>query len=214
MKLKPIPNYAIVHTPTEAEAKELLAILHENGYKWSGNSKYNLLDRHYWNTDDMCYIIKPYKTIAGWNTRFSLSVHSFEKPIFLTFAEFKEWYCEEEKNQPKFSKGDMVVYNGKPYLVEAVTNMGGYYLYSIDTEECDHLAALPASELEPYTGRMNWQQEQKKYILQICYAPLLPDDIKLQAQQTVMANLQFRTTADRDKCIEEINAIVEKYSMK
>lgn len=34
MKLKEIPANTVVHTPTQGEAKELLAILHENGYKW------------------------------------------------------------------------------------------------------------------------------------------------------------------------------------
>lgn len=36
MKLKQIPSNTVVHTPTEEEAKELLAILHENGYRWCG----------------------------------------------------------------------------------------------------------------------------------------------------------------------------------
>lgn len=40
MKPKEIPANIVVHTPTETEAKELLAILHENGeqrcgFNWS-----------------------------------------------------------------------------------------------------------------------------------------------------------------------------------
>jgi hypothetical protein len=38
MKPKEIPANIVVHTPTETEAKELLAILHENGYKWSSDA--------------------------------------------------------------------------------------------------------------------------------------------------------------------------------
>lgn len=46
MNLKPIPGNTVVHTPTEEEAKELLAILHQNGYEWM--SKDCLLDHTYW----------------------------------------------------------------------------------------------------------------------------------------------------------------------
>lgn len=108
MKLNGIPQNTVVHTPTEAEARELLAILHENGYKWPNFSKYSLLDMDWWNTDDMCYIIKPHAKIVGWNTRFSITAHSLEKPMFITLAEFKEKYVEEEKPQPKFKVGDKV----------------------------------------------------------------------------------------------------------
>ena len=38
-KLKSIPENTVIHTPTEEEANELLAILHANGYKWSGNRR-------------------------------------------------------------------------------------------------------------------------------------------------------------------------------
>lgn len=109
MRLKPIPTNTVVHTPTEVEAKELLAILHENGYKWPNHSKYSLLDMDWWTTDDMCYIIKPQAQIVGWNTRFSLTVHSLEKPTFITLAEFKERYViEDDKPQPQFKVGDKV----------------------------------------------------------------------------------------------------------
>lgn len=145
-KLKPIPSNIVVHTTTEAEAKELLEILHENGYEW-----------YHKNAPIPNPNLKKVKWINIYN-----SLHGCSKVItycdrmqylgtILTLAEFKEEYCEEEKPQPKYYKGDKVIYKGKPYTIEAVTNMGSYYLYSIDTEECDHLAALPVSDLEPYT---------------------------------------------------------------
>lgn len=91
MKLKPIPSDIIVHTPTEAEAKELLGILHENGYKWhSGDC---LLDVTYWDgyESKTCYrvVFDDAKTIA-----YSSLERARERisSTILTLAEFKRRY--------------------------------------------------------------------------------------------------------------------------
>ena len=71
------------------------------------------------------------------------------------------------------------------------------------------LMLYPSAEVRTWEG---WQKEQKEYVLQVCYSPLMPNDIATQALQTVMANLHFRTASDRDKCIGEIKSVIEKYS--
>ncbi|MCM1142103.1 MAG: hypothetical protein NC453_26330 [Muribaculum sp.] len=341
MKLKSIPNNIVVHTPTEAEAKELLAILHDNGWVWiefSGEED----DITYWDRYEhkTCYNLKPGKIIGTEERNF----YADEGYTILTLAEFKERYCEEEKPHPKFKSdynvGDIVVVTGslcvnkgnkitllrhydvpreandydnvwvgqnatgntfaiaekdfEPYtkpetkptedmetkdyppyldrpkavvetpkkelnLCELLKGHEGETFFSLaygevnldeirrgtqrgdapdflcvrattfdsgtiivnpngklrNTGVVDLVPSRALYEqypLDPYTAWMKWQEEQKKYILQICYAPLLPDDIKLQARQTVMTNLSFRTAADRDKCVSEIKAIIEKYS--
>lgn len=110
LRLLPIPTNIVVHTPTEAEAKELLAILHENGYKWGdGDSlKSNLSESDF----EFTYILTPYPTV-------------FKTPYrtgAMPFAEFKERYVDfddtftddckspvkDEQPQPKFKVGDKV----------------------------------------------------------------------------------------------------------
>ncbi len=62
-KLKSIPENTVIHTPTEEEANELLAILHANGYKWSGNRR--LTKSNCWNAfkAEMCYEIEITHTV-------------------------------------------------------------------------------------------------------------------------------------------------------
>lgn len=101
-RLNPIPANTVVHTPTEAEAKELLAILHENGYKWMcGND--SLYPIHYVAKEGFC--IESGKRLSAY-----LYIQSAKEDncTILTLAEFKERYCEEEKPQPKFKPGDKV----------------------------------------------------------------------------------------------------------
>ena len=106
-RLKPIPTNTVVHTPTETEAKELLAILHENGYKWYADEA----TEEGWENfgDETCYRInskaKVYHTCdREWYE--TICLHCI-LPV-LTLAEFKERYCEDEKPQPKLRVGDIV----------------------------------------------------------------------------------------------------------
>ena len=104
MKLKPIPTNTVVHTPTEAEAKKLLAILHENGYEWSDGKP--LSKNLHWNQNrnETCYCLEYYKSVSFSDVKwFEVNLYSI-----LTLAEFKEKYVEEEKPQPKFKVGDKV----------------------------------------------------------------------------------------------------------
>lgn len=107
MKMKQIPQNTVVHTPTEEEAKELLTILHENGYSWGLGT--SLTERPYWSNfaENTCYRITKY---IGYCSR--EWYESKGHPI-ITLAEFKERYFEEEKPQPKFKVGDWVIHNHK-----------------------------------------------------------------------------------------------------
>lgn len=105
LRLRPIPTNAVVHTPTKAEATELFAILHENGYEWAGGTY--LTRATNWNNyeAETCYKIGANKKVLfycyeGWFEDNGYTI--------LTLAEFKERYCEEEKPQPKFAAGDKV----------------------------------------------------------------------------------------------------------
>ncbi len=126
MKLKPTPKNTVVHTPTEEEAKELLAILHENGYKWYCSGK-----EEGWENfgDETCYRINTHDNVYHTCDRewYETTCKYCRLPI-LTLAEFKELYCEmteqmtekaeessviHEKPQPKFEVGDWVIHNHK-----------------------------------------------------------------------------------------------------
>lgn len=102
MKLKPIPSDTAVHTPTEEEAKELLEILHENGYEWCGGT--SLIEDSEWEAyqEWTCYYISSYVEIGN------IYEHNDDKTNPITIEDFKRIYCEEEKPQPKFKKDDCV----------------------------------------------------------------------------------------------------------
>lgn len=136
MKLKPIPENTVVHTPTEAEAEELLAILHENGYRWCGG--YSLLEEIEWETytADTCYYISHYVEYGDIKER-------EVKTAVLTLADFKRLYCEQEKPQPKFKVGDKVK---TPLHIGIVTKV-----VSNGVCEIDGFHLLEESDLEPYT---------------------------------------------------------------
>lgn len=91
MKLKEIPQNIAVRTPTEAEAKELLAILHEGGYKWLFGEK-SLVEQTIWNRyeDATGYFIEDERVSYGDMTD-RVSIEDY--PI-ITLVEFKERYCE------------------------------------------------------------------------------------------------------------------------
>ena len=98
MKPKEIPANIVVHTPTETEAKELLAILHEGRYRSHLHGVWNMfkentvifIERSWINHGNIIF----YKTHRGYT--------------ILTLAEFKRLYCEEEKPRPKLEVGDKV----------------------------------------------------------------------------------------------------------
>lgn len=103
MKLKPIPNNTVVHTPTEAEAKELLAILHENWYKWVDGT--NITESRC--TGEYLFLDKENEEVSIMPPR----VAKTSAVPTLTLAEFKERYViEEEKPQLKFSVGDLAMF--------------------------------------------------------------------------------------------------------
>lgn len=90
IKLKQITERIAVHTPTEEEANELLAILHAIGYEWfSGDS---LISDSFWYRykKGTAYCIDK-------NMRVSFCNRDRTDGHFLSFDEFKRMYCEEEK---------------------------------------------------------------------------------------------------------------------
>ena len=143
MKLKEIPQNTVVHTPTEEEAKELLAILHENGWI---------------NIGCVNYVIKNAKGIqieseTNWSWWEKIENARKENYTILTLAEFKEKYCEEEKPQPKFKVGDWVrVKNSKlkGIIKEPYSNDSGYRVYFEDGDGGWDEEYFEG-DLEPYT---------------------------------------------------------------
>ncbi len=292
MKLKEIPQNIAVRTPTEAEAKELLAILHEGGYKWLFGEK-SLVEQTIWNRyeDATGYFIEDERVSYGDMTD-RVSIEDY--PI-ITLVEFKERYCEEEKPQPKFIKGQRVYCRpyGYPFVIadgiiydnnepHYYSENGGCYKESIlepytepeakptedmETKELNLAELLKGHEgeefflttmgtvifhgvseqsiqfkpnktakdtyllsstgkmrdngvilaypsrvlyeqypLEPYTAWMKWKEEQQVRNLRII---LTAPDFERN-----YVKMNFRTPADRDKCLEEIKAIIEKYNKK
>ena len=292
MKLKEIPKNIAVRTPTEAEAKELLAILHEGGYKWLFGEK-SLVEQTIWNRyeDATGYFIEDERVSYGDMTD-RVSIEDY--PI-ITLVEFKERYCEEEKPQPKFIKGQRVYCRpyGYPFVIadgiiydnnepHYYSENGGCYKESIlepytepetkmtedmETKELNLAELLKGHEgeefflttmgtvifhgvseqsiqfkpnktakdtyllsstgkmrdngvilaypsrvlyeqypLEPYTAWMKWKEEQQVRNLRII---LTAPDFERN-----YVKMNFRTPADRDKCLEEIKAIIEKYNKK
>ncbi len=292
MKLKEIPQNIAVRTPTEAEAKELLAILHEGGYKWLFGEK-SLVEQTIWNRyeDATGYFIEDERVSYGDMTD-RVSIEDY--PI-ITLVEFKERYCEEEKPQPKFIKGQRVYCRpyGYPFVIadgiiydnnepHYYSENGGCYKESIlepytepetkmtedmETKELNLAELLKGHEgeefflttmgtvifhgvseqsiqfkpnktakdtyllsstgkmrdngvilaypsrvlyeqypLEPYTAWMKWKEEQQVRNLRII---LTAPDFERN-----YVKMNFRTPADRDKCLKEIKAIIEKYNKK
>lgn len=115
MKLKEIPNNTVVHTTTEAEAKELLAILHENGYEWKSGDDLSVYS--YANNKEAIGLRENKKVV----TYIYLSTAINEGKSILTLSEFKSKYCEEEQPQPKFKVGDRVKVVG--YQESCITMM-------------------------------------------------------------------------------------------
>lgn len=99
-RLQPIPTNTVVHTPTQEEAKELLAMLVQN--RWSVDSiDYNVASEQH---NGLCYCLRSDKTL---DYDFS-GLYQERGYTILSLAEFKEKYVEEEKPQPKFKVDDIV----------------------------------------------------------------------------------------------------------
>lgn len=141
MKLKPIQTNITVSTPTEAEAKELLAILHENG--WDVSEPFDGIIKE---TEGI--LVRPEHDL-GWcgDIHFAKSIGH----AILTLAEFKEKYVEEEKPQPKFEIGDWVIHNHKN------RELGQIAAYYPDDKICyavrfgDEYHVMAEHQLLPYT---------------------------------------------------------------
>ena len=279
MKLKEIPQNIAVRTPTEAEAKELLAILHEGGYKWLFGEK-SLVEQTIWNRyeDATGYFIEDERVSYGDMTD-RVSIEDY--PI-ITLVEFKERYCEEEKPQPKFIKGQRVYCRpyGYPFVIadgiiydnnepHYYSENGGCYKESIlepytepetkmtedmETKELNLAELLKGHEGEEFflttmgtvifhgvseqsiqfkpnktakdtyllssTGKMRDNGVILAYPSRVLYEqyPLEPYTawMKWTAPdfERNYVKMNFRTPADRDKCLEEIKAIIEKYNKK
>jgi hypothetical protein len=158
MKLKPIPLNTVVHTPTEEEAKELLAILHENG--WDVSEPFDGIIKE---TEGI--LVRPEHDLGWWG-----DIH-FAKSIghtILTLAEFKDKYvdlddiCTDDcisivhggKILPLLSVGDKVEIQESYYKEELrgqigiVTGRPTPFSYYVEIDKTIYQAS--AKDLEPY----------------------------------------------------------------
>lgn len=162
LRLRRIPINTFIHTPTEAEVKELLAILHENGLKWcSGNA---LTAYTGWESykEETCY----YLGLSG--VEYACKVCRIKDgDTILTFSEFKERYVlnednfakSEEKPQPKFKVGDRVwakIYHDQPPFLGTVTFIRKNKDFEVDIDYFKNqinkqVWCCRVSDLEPYT---------------------------------------------------------------
>lgn len=157
MKLKSIPHTIIVHTPTEAEAKELLSILHENGWKWCGEKSFHNLTNWDKNETTTCYkLYKDNKCLTyGYKSWF---VDNNE--IIHTLAEFKEKFLlnednfakpEEGKPHPKFKVGEIVRYKGKRKVVYSINTTLSEPIYTSTMLDYQSPFNVEEHRIEPYT---------------------------------------------------------------
>lgn len=145
MKLKEIPTNTVVHTPTEAEAQELLAILHENGWTVC---------------EPLDYIVSEAKGISiypkpHWGWWENINNATLNGSTIITLADFKRLYSVEEQPQSKFKVGDKVRVVTNDYgLKDAVVGVceiikvmsHGYHIKSQTG-----VWFAKESDLEPYT---------------------------------------------------------------
>lgn len=219
-KLKSIPENTVIHTPTEEEANELLAILHANGYKWSGNRR--LTKSNCWNAfkAEMCYEIEITHTVRFNKLRYFREYAVVRDFTILTLSEFKERYCEEE-SQPKFILGDIVkiVNVTNPMLVgetgiimELPTKEDSRYKVGIE----DEWTLLDAKYLKLYTEavikvetsveakQLNLCELLKGYEGQSFYSPCYGDVDLIEVQNdriiiSAVANNKEHTLGKRGK---------------
>ena len=160
MKLKPIPSNTVVHTPTEAEAKELLAILHENGYNFTPTYESLVeINRGWGYPSTMCFSFDKHHCIDHCDRSYYEELGC----TILTLAEFKERYVlnednfikSEEKPQPKFNKGDKAIVVTNKYGLKGL--VGGVCKITEVLPHGYHLMSptgfwyATESDLEPYT---------------------------------------------------------------
>lgn len=141
--MKPIPTNTVVHTPTEAEAKELLAILHENGYSVTTSIKEMKMVNSYID-EDICFNIND--ETWGHCTREWYKKKGY---TILTLTKFKERYCEEEKPRLKFEVGDLAIFpnRDKPMRIDDIEDGVGMSWWD---DGCIRAAAC-LEDLTPYT---------------------------------------------------------------
>lgn len=233
IKLKPIPNNTVVHTPTEEEAKELLEILHENRYTWRAKSA-PLYDTnwHVFYSQTVYFIHSDDKTISAGNMS-DLST--------LTLAEFKERFLIEEDNpQPNLCEllrghegeslyspvyGNLIFHDfltGSSYPVIVKEDDINHYSKNftadgkVSVDENAGCLLFPSRALYeqyPLDAKKAWEvwQEEQKIKCRIWLSVETKATGKVDVKGWEPA---FDSTADRDKAIEEIKAIIEKYNKK
>lgn len=188
MRLKPILANTVVHTPTKEEAKELLAILHENGYKWCAGT--SLIEDSNWEIYKKwtCYYISSYVEYG------KMHEYNKDKTTPLTLSKFKERYCEmtepltekaeetsviQQKPQPKFKVNDIVKVVG--YQTDCIASMGthvgevGVIIRAVEDDEnyfqitCDNgLYSWHKDWLEPYTEPETKEETMEAKELNLC----------------------------------------------
>lgn len=186
IKLKPIPDNTVVHTPTEEEAKELLAILHENGYAWMIGA--NLIDNTYWNAykTKTCYKIHDDKKYVSYSDN---DCYEHNGDTILTLAEFKRMYCEEEKPQPKFKVDDCVINKWGRIIGMRFHEEAQEWEYNIKVYPKGYTTAFE-SNLSPYTEPQTKDETMEAKELNLCellkgrcttfYSPMWGDTDVLQ----------------------------------
>lgn len=259
MKLKETPNEVVVHTPTEAEAKELLALLIEEGYNVT-NSLKEIKEANNYNGEEICFRIHD----ELWD-HCTKEWYKKKRYVILTFAEFKERYVDLDdtftddcKSAVKVSEHETKTTEDTETkeldLCELLKGHEGEKIWSpifgngkVKCVECNYLevawrdggneltwslskggnryadgycmiypsrAAYEQYPLDPYTAWMNRQRAQMKFGLDIKFETYFEGKYGWEDCDDDESCLHFHTSADRSKCIEEIKAIIKKYSNK
>ncbi len=164
MKLKEIPQNTIVYTPTEDEARELLAILCENGYKCGANEA----KEEGWETfgSETCYrIYSDEKAYYTCNRKWYKAICQIYILPLLSLAEFKEQYYKEETPQPKFRVGDKVRWGicDTIYIIDEVSTT-----YKIRNSNGLSYSFATESDLIPYTEPETKEETMEAKELNLC----------------------------------------------
>ncbi len=224
----------MIHTPTKAEAGELLRILHGCGYEWSDHKP--LTGNTYWETygEDTVYI-----ACAGLVDKADMSAQTEwrgHNPIY-TFADVKKLFCTEEPdNDAPLNLCELLKEHEKSFFVSqcygqielkeikdnkliiqdmvaqkhTLASDGIHYPCGSSCIIYPSRALYEQYPLDPYTAWMKWKEEQKKeYGLGIVLQNMNPKNCEVINGHTLL----FHTPADREKCLSEIQAIIEKYSI-
>lgn len=212
LRLRKIPANTVVHIPTKKEARELLAILKENGYMWGGRT--SLIADSEWEVHRECTCCY----ISSYVSYGNIHKYNKDKTKPLTLAEFKERYVlnednfaksEEEKPQTKFNVGDKVRvikhncwHSGQIGIVRiaqtasgqvavAFSDGGGYSYYS---DECLELYTEPETKepvvkenLTTATKELNLCELLKGYEGEEFYSPLFgPCELRRVKEHTIV----------------------------